>query len=680
MIRYFALVLCFLFAVEVSAQKKVDSLRAVLTSKAADTLKIKALNDLSYELVETDTALSHNYAKQALKRSEAIDYHEGKVEAWYNIAYFYELLYKRSVAVMYYKKGIALAEQKNLIRAAATGYQDYAVVLKKDREFKKALELNLKAITLYKKIDDKPHLGIIYTNVGNCYSNMNLPEMAITYHIRSLKISQELKHNSGITKAYNNIGIVYERSGNFEKALESYLRMLEPAKAAGKKSMLAAANGNIGSAYVNLKQQAKALPYLLTAYNEHLAMADKARIALDLNNLAACYNDLQQYNKAYKASIDGLKFACEAKDTESEAYAYITAGAAMAGLKDHNKAQRLMDTAYTKSVQVGGPAVLMAMYEQTANVYRKTGDYKKVMEFTDKLISLKDSTYNAEKHAQIAALHEQYDSQHKDKIIAENALADLNNKIQISKKNRLLGGLGGSVTILLVIAGLVGRNMSLKARKLESEKALAAAEAEQGMLNEKLRISGELHDNIGSQLTFIHSSIQNIRSQEGGRDQAVLQEAEEIAVKTIRDLRQTVWFINNTTFTADDFAIRLREYVKPYLSIGSTAVNINNTVPADVQLSSAAATHLFRIVQEAINNAIKYANASQILVDMHPTEGSGGVSVIVSDDGGGFDTTVASAGFGIRSMEVRAEKAGGKLAVFSAVGKGTSVKVNIPVG
>ncbi|MFD2145395.1 tetratricopeptide repeat protein [Mucilaginibacter antarcticus] len=98
------------------------------------------------------------------------------------------------------------------------------------------MQTNVMGMQLYERLKDTAHLAIIYTNVGNCYSNLNLPQLAVSYHIKSLQISQQRGNNVGITKAYNNIAIVYERNGNFEKALENYRRMLGPAVATGKKT------------------------------------------------------------------------------------------------------------------------------------------------------------------------------------------------------------------------------------------------------------------------------------------------------------------------------------------------------------------------------------------------------------------------------------------------------------
>lgn len=220
--------------------------------------------------------------------------------------------------------------------------------------------------------------------------------------------------------------------------------------------------------------------------------------------------------------------------------------------------------------------------------------------------------------------------------------------------------------------------MKLQRTKLETEKALAQSSAQQELLNEKLRISSELHDNIGAQLTFIHSSIQGLRLMSHNGNLSSLQETEDLAINTIRDLRQTVWFINNSSFSVEDFTIRLREYIKPYQTSDASVLQINNLAPGHINLSAATATHLFRIVQEAINNSIKYASASKIAINILQKD-SDELSINVVDNGKGFDTQQKGTGFGIRSMQSRAKQSGARIEIKSVRNQGTSVEVTVPV-
>jgi signal transduction histidine kinase len=90
---------------------------------------------------------------------------------------------------------------------------------------------------------------------------------------------------------------------------------------------------------------------------------------------------------------------------------------------------------------------------------------------------------------------------------------------------------------------------------------------------------------------------------------------------------------------------------------------------------------IYRIVQEALNNAIKHARAHEILVLLDGSEPKH-LCLSISDDGVGFvpgpGEETQAGGFGMKTMRERAETSGGNLRVISAPGKGTTVEVTIP--
>jgi signal transduction histidine kinase len=87
-------------------------------------------------------------------------------------------------------------------------------------------------------------------------------------------------------------------------------------------------------------------------------------------------------------------------------------------------------------------------------------------------------------------------------------------------------------------------------------------------------------------------------------------------------------------------------------------------------------TAVYRIVQEALDNAIRHARASRVVIDV--VDEGAGVRIAVRDDGRGFDPAAASSGFGLQRMRERAELFGGSLEIASAAGRGTEVRAAIP--
>ena len=93
-------------------------------------------------------------------------------------------------------------------------------------------------------------------------------------------------------------------------------------------------------------------------------------------------------------------------------------------------------------------------------------------------------------------------------------------------------------------------------------------------------------------------------------------------------------------------------------------------------LHSLEALNIFRIVQEALNNAVKYSRASLIRVRVHRS--TAGLEVAVLDNGEGFNIREAEKGYGLQNMQKRAEEMSGILTIDSLPGSGTCVTLSLP--
>jgi signal transduction histidine kinase len=94
-------------------------------------------------------------------------------------------------------------------------------------------------------------------------------------------------------------------------------------------------------------------------------------------------------------------------------------------------------------------------------------------------------------------------------------------------------------------------------------------------------------------------------------------------------------------------------------------------LPPDLEIA------VYRLVQEAVNNAIKHADASRIEIAI--ADGDGVLRARVSDDGAGFDPAQADEGFGLTGMRERAALLGGRVAIDSTIGRGTVVEAELPI-
>ncbi len=282
--------------------------------------------------------------------------------------------------------------------------------------------------------------------------------------------------------------------------------------------------------------------------------------------------------------------------------------------------------------------------------------------------NFRDSLSTLESRTLTTRLMAKYQNEKKEKALA------LSN-MQLSERNNQLLFAGFGLFVLCTLVVIVIWQAKSKRKKLEEQNVyklkLAGAEARNQLQEEKLRISRELHDNIGSQLTFINSSIQNLSF-----DNDALSETRKMTQNTISELRRTVWLINKQEVELDEFIVKLRDYIRPHQA-SNPELKIVILYQGNCILNAHAATNLFRIIQESVNNALKYSQASELIITLNCEEGK--LYLVVQDNGIGFILSEDGDGYGLKNIKARAEALSGTCEFDSVVGKGTSLVVNITI-
>lgn len=193
-------------------------------------------------------------------------------------------------------------------------------------------------------------------------------------------------------------------------------------------------------------------------------------------------------------------------------------------------------------------------------------------------------------------------------------------------------------------------------------------------------LSEEIHDNVGQVLSLTKLHLYNIQTQtQEATTKQSAQESAELLGKAINDLR-TISHTLNTGFIAK---AGLKEAIEKELRYVQSAKNIQCKLlcSGDIYyLGDEKEVLIFRIVQEAIANAIKHADATQIEVQLAYRPDM--LTVAVKDNGKGFDasTRAKADGIGMNNMEVRANLLKAKLNITSSAGSGTTILLEIQNG
>ena len=205
---------------------------------------------------------------------------------------------------------------------------------------------------------------------------------------------------------------------------------------------------------------------------------------------------------------------------------------------------------------------------------------------------------------------------------------------------------------------------------------------------ERLRVARDLHDGIGQQLTALKFGLEGLRfGEEGSREAERLEQLRGLCKDLIRGVRMATFNLSPPELDDYGLAPALEKMARELSRLTGERIVFRVEGPPPPRLPSTTEVNLYRVTQEAVNNAIKYARANYILVTL--SAGERLLSISVDDDGDGFDAAGFDAadahapgdgtGLGLSFMRERVADLGGRLFVRSEAGGGTRVTINAPI-
>jgi PAS domain S-box-containing protein len=207
-------------------------------------------------------------------------------------------------------------------------------------------------------------------------------------------------------------------------------------------------------------------------------------------------------------------------------------------------------------------------------------------------------------------------------------------------------------------------------------------QAEQLMvIEERNRLARELHDSVTQSLysvTLFAEAGKNL-TQSGEYDRAGLlfDDVLETGQQALKEMRLLVHKLRPSILEKEGLVRALQHRLNAVE--GRAGVRNHLVIEGSLDLNSDVENELFLVAQEALNNSIKHASASEVRVYLRQDEDSN-ISLIVVDNGIGFDLELAEegSGLGLTSMRERIESLGGTISYHSSVGQGTEVRVHLP--
>ncbi|WP_130734908.1 sensor histidine kinase [Flavobacterium sp. J27] len=552
--------------------------------------------------------------------------------------YFFENA-KNDSAYWYYNNAEKIYNKIDDKENLANTVLHKAYVLRFEKDFLGSETATIKALDISEKISDKLLIYQCYGNLGIALAGLGNYEKALYYHEKALLQIEKLKDNylyeDFKAQTFHNIGLVYQSNNQDEKALENFSQGLR------------------------INNLLRKQPVLYSALLDNYAYSK-----FKLNN----NKGFEELSRALfiRDSINNIAGIIKSKIHLTEYYL---------SKSNTSKALQLNNEAYTLAKESNYNSEILKTLELYTKINPSNG-----LSYAKKYIKLSDSLYDLERATRNKLARIEYET---DEIIHENQ------EISSQKKTIL------TVSILVAfIGGLLFIILFQRAKQKEllftQEQQKANEEIYQLMLDqqakidevkniEKNRIARELHDGIMNKLasTRLNLFILTKRNDEETIKKCIghINEIQNIE----KEVRVIAHELSNDTFSEKgNFKTILTELLSEQNELYSATCIYD--VDKDIvweNIDIEIKMNLYRILQEALNNCNKYANAENIYVNIDKQEKI--VTLQITDDGEGFNTSKARKGIGMKNMLQRTEAVKGEFSITSEIGKGTTIIIKLPI-
>src|SRR5678816_410222 len=240
-------------ALQVTAQQnKFDSLRQLLATTKKDTVKVNLLNQISWNFIETKPDSNLFYGNQALELSRKIHYTEGEIFALVNKSSGFTLGGNYSKALENSLEALKKSEVINKEELLASSYFNIALVYSVQEDHRTSIPYGLKALEIYKKLQDSLNIANELINIGVEYRELNEMDSARYYFNQSLELSLKLKKTDNTSAIYLNLGMISLKMKQYDLGI-SYCRLATPYFIAANNPLFLSSIYNVPVSYTHLR-------------------------------------------------------------------------------------------------------------------------------------------------------------------------------------------------------------------------------------------------------------------------------------------------------------------------------------------------------------------------------------------------------------------------------------------
>ena len=621
-------------------QERKQLIKAYHIVKASqiDTVQTRKLTTIAYQNLKLgDTTLFKNRTNEALALATRINDSFAMGDAHWNYASYYTNRAIYDSAYQHFDTANKYFDKSGYVYESANMQYGMAFIKGRFKDYSGSEVLTFMAIKKFKQIEDYKSLYSCYDHLGQLQNDIYEYDKALYYYDRASEYLEEFDNNQTQFQAsLNNIGITYLKKEEYSRALQNFNTLLENDRLKlDNKDSYARALDNRAYCKLLMKDTLHIAKQLNEALHIRDSLDDKSGILISKIHLVRYYTYAQDSVKAIAVAKEANRLAEEIRNSRD----YLESLSILANLDPKNSAvylKRHID--YSDSLQI----IERKIQNKFTRIAFETDEY---IQETERLEGQKVwiSIISSVVMLVIALLFLIWRQKVRHSLLLfENEQQQVNEQIYL---------------------------ISLKQQeKLENEK-----------IKERNRISEELHDGVLGKLFGTRMNL-GFLAIEGDKKtlkqhQLYIDELQTIE-KEIRDVSHEL--SDNFDNSQINFLIIINEVLETNSKLGDFKFELNPDESIDwIQVNQIIKINLYRILQEALQNIIKHAQAKNVIISFDTDESK--IIMKIKDDGVGFDCKKKRKGIGMKNMTSRIKKLKGVFTVLSEPTKGTLLTIQIPI-
>jgi len=559
----------------------------------------------------------------------------------YNIGELYRYSLVSDSAYAYYHKAEKIFEKKNLQYELAKTFYGIAVIQCNEKDFTGSEVTSIEALSLLDQLEEtndvNKYKSFVYNNLGLVFGELEQYDESISYYKKAIELKEKLKGNNRRTldNSKNNLALSYKKSGQYDLAKESYSQILKDKNLILERPDVYALVLDNYAHTLYLSKDSKQLPNL---YLKALRICD----SIDAQYNSIIINQhLAEYYHDVKKSDSARYYAYQAKEV----------------------AEQYHNDDLLKSL------LLLSKIEDDSLAVKYYNEY----------IVLNDSLQKNERNIRNKFARIRFET----KEIEQRNIQIAREKLWLTIISIII-----LISALLVYIIITQRSKNKELRFIQKQQEtneeiynlmLSQQEKiEEARVIEKKHISQELHDGVLGRLFGTRLSLDSLNM--SASEDAIKARGRYIDdLKNIEnDIRKVSHELNTDFVSGSGFL----DIIKSLLETQTVAYNLNYEFEYDdtivwEDVSNKNKIHIYRILQEALHNIYKHANANLVKIRIELKNNV--ILLIINDDGTGFDVNKAKSGIGLKNINARVKEIDGELQIQSSKNDGTTVKINVPI-